>query len=248
MFKKIFGGAVAIAIALPVMASAATISSPLFSNGDTVIDAGGGSTVNGTFTLQVGSSEVCEVVRTQADTQAFTDTSVGSNLGYQFGTYTNVPFNVKVSPNTGTYNATVQCAGIFGGNRSVDGADGVVVGPVSLGTVRVVANSTNSSNPAGTSQWDALMAAIQLLIAKLSAPPAPPAPVVPAVKPVCTQLAQYSYLQVGATGATVSALQGVLLGNGGAIPALTSGAATYGYFGQQTNAALYQVKALNQCV
>jgi len=243
MVKKYIGFVIAAALALPVMASAATISTPLFSNGDTTIDATGGSTVNGTFTLQVGSGEVCEVIRTQADTQAFTDTSVGTSLGYQFGTHTNVPFNVKVSPNTGTYNATVQCAGIFGGNRSVDGADGVVVGPVSLGTIRVTASGSTATS-GGSSTMDVLLAQLAALIAKLSAPPVV---VPPAVNAKCTAL---SAKLIGTMDNTYNQaniqLQGYLLSEGMSIPALAAGA-SFGYKGSQTNSAIVQFKAINGC-
>jgi hypothetical protein len=71
----------------PVVASAASISNPLFSNGQTSIDATGGSTVNGTFTLTVGPGEVVEWLRVQSDpSQPFVDTSIGGQLGWKSGT------------------------------------------------------------------------------------------------------------------------------------------------------------------
>src|SRR5689334_14589156 len=69
MYKNalITAASVAMVLGFGVSAFAATISNPLFSNSDTTIDAQGNSTVSGTFTLQVASNEVCEVLRTQAD-------------------------------------------------------------------------------------------------------------------------------------------------------------------------------------
>ena len=142
------------------VASAATISNPLFSNGQTDIDATGGSTVSGTFTLTVGAGEVCEVLRTQSDpSQPFVDTSVGSQLGYQEQVYVGVPFSVKVPPNTGTYFPTVQCAGAFGGNRAINGGDTVAPSIISLpstglGTVRVVATGYSLPGLGGSSYQD----------------------------------------------------------------------------------------------
>lgn len=140
------------AMILPVAASAATISNPLFSNGQTSIDAQGGSTVSGTFTLTVTNGEVVEWLRTQSDpSQPFVDTSVGGALGMQEQTYPNVPFSVKVPPNTTTVYPTVQAAGIYGGGRAINGGDGVVMGTTNLGTVRVVANGSTSGDSVGSS-------------------------------------------------------------------------------------------------
>ncbi len=241
--KVLIGSALALAMVVPFAASAATISTPLFSNGDTVIDAQGGSTVSGTFTLQVGANEVCEVMRTQADTQAFTDTSVGGQLGYQQGTYTNVPFSVKVSPNTGTYNSTVQCAGIYGGNRSVDGADNVVV-TANLGTIRVVANTTSSSTTGGSifgfTSFADFMAAIKAAIG----PATPPAPT---VNPQCTAIGVKMLGTVpGAYAPANVKLQGFLLSEGASIPALAAGA-SFGFYGPQTAAAVAWFNTTNGC-
>src|SRR3989344_4895551 len=52
-----------------------------------------------------------------------------------------------------------------------------------------------------------------------------------------------NYLTVGSTGADVSALQGWLISSGFDIPAISSGAAQKGYFGQQTKAAVVNYQA-----
>jgi peptidoglycan hydrolase-like protein with peptidoglycan-binding domain len=59
-----------------------------------------------------------------------------------------------------------------------------------------------------------------------------------------TYAAFTTYLTVGSTGADVTALQSWLINNGYSIPAISSGAAAKGYFGQQTKAAVvaYQAK------
>lgn len=252
-----FGAAMALVFALPMLASAATISDALFSNGDTTIDAQGNSTVSGTFTLQVGVNEVCEVIRTQAAPQAFTDTQVGGTLGYQFGTYTNVPFSVKVSPNTGNYNATVQCAGIYGGNHSVDGNDGIVVGPQSLGTIRVTANTSTSVGSNEAPSWftiwlNAFMGAQCVHDGgtwngtACTPKPVPPAPT---ASPKCALIAPF----LGATPYAYSSLgvqlqSALLLDNPNSIPLLAAGSTIpMGYFGVQTHAALAAYNATYHC-
>lgn len=239
-----FAAAAGLILGMTLPAFAATITDPLFSNGDTTIDAQGNSNVSGTFTLQVGVNEVCEIVRTQAAPQAFTDTSVGGSLGYQFGTYTNVPFTVKVSPNTGTYYPTVQCAGIYGGNRAVDGNDNVVVGPQGLGTIRVVANgSSGSTGSTDKPSWlDAFLASI---IAALKPTPAP----TPAPSEKCDAIKPYLSAPAGTYSAAGVQLQSaLLLDNPYSIPALKPGSRVpMGFRGVQTEAALSAYMATYHC-
>lgn len=218
-------------------AFAASISNPLFSNGQTTIDAAGNSTVSGTYTLTVGAGEVVEWVRTQADTMPFTDTSVGGPLGLQEGVYTNQPFSAKVSPNTGSYNVNIQTAGIFMGNRAINGGDSVN-GSNSLGTVRVVAGaSTGSDVPSGIPQsvWDKFLAWMSG-----STTPAP-----------SSKCADLTTKLVGTTDNQYSdanaSLQGFLIAaNANSIPALKAGA-SFGYKGDQTRSAVISFKAANQC-
>ncbi len=239
---KVAGLALGVAVALaPFAASAATISNPLFSNGQTSVDATGGSSVSGTFTLTVGPGEVVEWLRSQADTQPFTDTSVGGTLGYQEGVYTNVPFTVKVPPNTGTYNVNESGAGTYGGNRSINGGDNVVFGPQSVGQVRVVASGSSSSDTTvGSQDW--INSIIAAIMAKLN----PPTPV-PTTSAACTAYAQANAgAQMGVTNSANVRLQGFLLSQGASIPALAAGA-SFGYFGSQTASAVAWFNGLNHC-
>lgn len=224
-------------------AFAATISNPLFSNGQTSIDATGSATVSGTFTLTVGPGEVIEWLRTQSDpSMPFVDTSVGGTLGYQEQVYTNVPFSVKVPPNTGTFYPTVQGAGTFGGNRSINGGDNVNFGATNLGTVRVVASASASSDsaPSGipADVWAKFMAWIS---GSGSTTPAP------TVNPKCAALS--AKMSAGMYGTVVPGnvvLQGYLLSEGASIPALAAGA-SFGFWGPQTQNAINVLKASNSC-
>lgn len=241
--NKLIKFALAVAVvALPFAASAATISNPVFSNGDTTISGTGGSTVSGTFTLTVGSTEAVEFVRTQSDpSQPFVDTSVMGDKGYQEGTYTNVPFTVKLPPNTGTYYPNVQTAGIWGGIRSISGGDSVNAGPVNLGTIRVVASGSTSSTPSGIpdSVWEKFLAWMNGSTGSTTPPPA--------VNPKCAALAiKLAGAMPGTKTNGNAVLQGYLIGEGASIPALAAGAA-YGFYGNQTANAVAWFKSVNSC-
>lgn len=241
----VLGSALAFLGASP--AFAASISNPLFSNGQTTIDATGGTTVSGTFTLTVGTGEVVEWLRTQSDpSQPFVDASIGGQLGDQEQVYTNVPFSVKVPPNTGTYYPTVQGAGIFGGNRAINGGDNVVLGSTGLGTVRVVTNGSSSeTSGSSVSQWDAVMAALQAIVAKLSAPTPAPTPV---GSTACTAYAQASAgAMAGMRSDANGRLQGFLIGQGFSIPLLMANLAPFGFWGNQTAQAVAAFQSSNHC-
>ncbi len=221
---------------------AASISDARFSNNQTNIDATGGTTVNGTFTLTVGTGEVVEWFRSLPAGNPFTEASVGGQLGYQEGVYTNVPFSVKTPPNTGTYNIDVQGAGIYGGNRAINGGDNVVLGATSVGTVRVVANGStdvggSTGGVFGFSSFADFMAAIKAAMT-------PPAPT---VSPACAAYAQANAgTEVNVYSDANVRLQGFLLSQGASIPALKAGA-SFGFDGPQTQAAVAWFQGLNHC-
>lgn len=230
-----------LAVATP--AFAATISNPLFSNGDTTISAQGGATVSGTAALTVGPNEVCEWLGTQSDpSQARIDTSVGGQLGYQEGYYPSVPFTVKAPPNTSTVFPTLQCAGIYGGIRAINAADNVVAGPTPLGTLRVTAASTGGSSiPSGwtESDWAAFQAwkAAQTGTTGTST-----------ADPVCTEfkadmaVAFYGMQDPQGMLGSVAKLQGFLMSKGFDIQLLRDNKAKFGFFGNQTQGAVNNFK------
>ena len=235
--KKIVGVALALAmLALATPASAASITNVEFQNGQTTVEGLGGSTVTANFRVVVGAGEVVEQIQTDVigDSLAPVCTSVGGELGLQQGTHS-VALPIKLPQNTGTHTLDVQGSGIFGGFRA-DDCVGDVVGSASFsGALRVVSTSSSSSSTSTTSQWDALMAMLTALIAKLNAPP--PAP---ASSPLCTQFSTYSYLHYGSHGS--QGLQTFLIQNGYSIPAGPTG-----YYGPQTASAVASFQAVNHC-
>ena len=246
--KKLLAMTAGAFLLLAGSASAATISDPLFSNGQTSIDATGGATVNGTFTLTVGAGEVVEWLRTTPDTQPFTEVSVGGPLGYQEGVYLNVPFSAKAPPNTGTYNINVQGAGTFGGNRSINGGDNVVVWPTSVGMVRVVASGSSSvGGPISDLQQQVIDLTNHLtclvgggtwnLVTKVCTPKAPVAD-----NNVCAQLESYEDFEYGDTGSSVKKAQRYIMNNGGRI-----GPGATGFWGTISADALEEAQDDNDC-
>ncbi len=246
MKKIILGSLTAVALLVGAgTASAATISDARFSNNQTSVDATGGTTVNGTFTLTVGTGEVVEWLRMIPNGNPFTETSVGGSLGYQEGVYTNVPFTVKVPPNTGTYNVDVQGAGIYGGNRAISGADNVVVGPTTVGQVRVVASGSSDSSTGSVSVADQIAAAFASLKAYIDSKLTPTS--TPATSAVCTAYAQANAgTQMNVTNSANVRLQGFLLSQGASIPALAAGA-SFGFYGNQTASAVAWFNSTNHC-
>lgn len=246
MNKKYLVG-LAVAMALPFAASAATFSNVQFDNGDVTVSGQGNSTVQATFHVIVPSGQVVEYIQTDVigDNLAPVDTSVGGELGLQEGTH-DVTLSVKLPPNTGTYTLNVQGAGIYGGIRSVSGNDNVV-GTGSFGSaLRVVADTTattggsSSDMPSWFSQFLALFGA--------ASHPATTTPVV-TVSPKCEAIAPflgatpYAYSSVG-----VQLQSALLLDNPYSIPLLQAGSTVQmGYFGVQTHAALATYTATYHC-
>lgn len=255
--KKILAFAAGVAVLLPMAASAATFSNPLFSNGDTAIDVNGGATVSGTYTLVVDQNEAVEFLRCWADNQPFTDVSLGGNLGKEEGTYVSQSFSAKVGPNTGNVNIWCQGAGRFGGPRSIHGGDNVVVGPVNMGMVRVTANSSTVGTGAPT--MADLQAQVTALLAQLnctnnggtwSGNACVPKPA-PTTSTACTTLAaKMSGTQMYVYNDANVSLQGLLLmNNPNSIPALKAGSKIpFGYYGDQTSAAVSAYKTQHGCI
>lgn len=183
----------ALALALPALSMAATISNVTFDNNQTQTTTSGGSTVNARFRITIPAGEVVECVETDLVTDnlpASLPLWVGGDLGLQEGVH-DVTVGVSTSPNTGTYSLNVKTAGIFGGNKAITCSDpGAVISTASFpNAVRVVSVSpagspTPSTDPVVTTllaQIDALTKLVKQLQDQLagvgsakSCPPAGP--------------------------------------------------------------------------
>ncbi len=222
---------------------AASFTNVSFENGDVTISGTGGSTVSATFRLTVPAGQVVEYVEVDVlgDSLAPVETSVGGTQGLQEGTH-DVTLSVKLPPNTGTYTVQVKGAGIYGGLRSINAADGVVAGPTSFSNaVRVVASG--STVVGGDSSMPSWLAA---LIAALK-----PTTPTPAPSSACSE---YNSLKAGLSvgsdtrpGGSVGKFQSFLMYKGFNIPLLSSNQAPYGYFGQQSLSASNSFALANGC-
>lgn len=236
MLKKILMSSTLLAFA-PVMALAASITNVEFDNGDVTTPCKAGSTVNATFRVVVGPSEVVEYVQTDvlSDNLGPKDHEVGGELGLQEGTHDDIILPVKCPPNTGTRTLTARPAGIFGAIRSVDGNDGVNGSTASFsGAIRTVAGGTPvGSGSSIQNQIDSLMALIAALTQKVAdviTKPTPPS--------LCSQIP---------LGNTYS-LQAFLMSHGQAAPFHAIGVYhPTGFYGPVTMQALANFKLANNC-
>lgn len=246
-FLKIAGVATLVA-SFASFAGAASFTNVEFNNGQTTVEGTGGATVTAKLHVVVPVNEVVEQIQTDivGDGLAPVCTSVGGELGLQQGTH-DVSIQVKLPANTGTHNLDVQGSGIFGGFRA-DDCVGDVVGSASFaGALRVV-SSGGSTTPDTTPSWlSAFQAQIAALIAALT-PGTGGTPPPTTVNPLCTKVASYGSFSYGMTGSSVVQLQGFLLSEDpNSIPLIRDGKAPFGFFGNQSSAALASFKMSHGC-
>lgn len=240
MKKFIIAGA--LALALPALSMAASFSNVQFDNGDVTISGQGGSTVNATFHIVVPANQVVERIQTDVigDSLAPVCTQVGSDKGLEEGTY-DVSLPIKLPPNTGTYTLNVQGSGIFGGIQTPDCANDVVGTGSFSSALRVVSTNVSSSTTVGGSSFADLVAAIKLALG-IGATPTPTT-----VSAVCVAYAQANAgTMPNVYNSSNIALQGFLLSQHMSIPALAAGA-SFGFYGNQTTAAVGAFQAINHC-
>lgn len=254
MVSKIIKGSLvgaALLLAVPAMASS-NISNIQFDNGQTTTSCTPGQTVNMTIRVTVPANEVAELgqVDVVADNLApALPVQLGSDLGLQEGAH-DVQATVTCPQNTGYYTVEYRTAGIYGGQRAVNITDGMTSFGSFSNALRVTSSDTGSSTGGTTpGTWQdaiaALNAQLAALIASITHPTTPtPAPTTSAV---CTAYAQAS---VGTTPNVYSdpnsRLQGFLISQGASIPALKAGA-SFGFYGNQTTAAVGWFNSINHC-
>lgn len=233
-------------LGVAAVASAASFTNVQFQNGDVTISGTGGSTVNATFRVVVPAGEVVENIQTDVlgDNLAPVCTSVGGDKGLEEGIHSDVTLPVKLPPNTGTYTLEVRSAGIFGGVRSISCADGVVSTNSFGSALRVVSDGSNtgsSNSGVGGMSFADLVAALKVALGIGSAP----APTT--TSEVCKAYAQANAgAQPNVNSDANVRLQGFLLSQGASIPALKAGA-SFGFYGNQTTAAVGWFNSLNHC-
>lgn len=234
-----------LSMAFPLLALAASFTNVEFQNGQTTVEGSGSSQVTAMFRVVVPVNEVVERIQTDVigDGLAPVCTEVGGSMGLEQGTH-NVSIQVKLPPNTGTYNLDVQGSGIFGAFKA-DDCVGDVVGSASFANaLRVVASGSGSTGSTSALDIAAIVKAVLLSMGIGSATTTPP---VATVSEVCKAYAQAnSGTQSNVYSDANVRLQGFLLSQGASIPALKAGAA-FGFYGNQTTAAVGWFNSLNHC-
>lgn len=244
MNKIITGLAVAASLLIAAPAFASTFTNVQFQNGDVAIQGAGGSTVQATFRVVVPANEVVEKIQTDVigDNLGPICTDVGDGtLGLQEGTH-DVTLSIKLPPNTGTYTLAVQGSGIYGAFRTVDCTNNIVGSASFSSALKVVDSSTSGSVgnvPVGipSDVWAKFLA----WVSGTATTPTP------ATSAVCTAYAQANAgTQSNVYSDANVRLQGFLLSQGASIPALKAGA-SFGFYGNQTTAAVGWFNSTNHC-
>lgn len=221
-------------------AMAANVSNVEWENGDTEIQGKGGETVDATLRIVVPAGEVVEMLQTDVISDGLGPIceSVGGSRGLEQGTHY-VDVEVKLPPNTGTYDLDVQASGIFGGQRSIDCEEDVVDDTTFNDSIRVVGSSNNNDDDDIEEFCDEHPGVCGGTGGSTGT-----------TSSVCSQLSTklLGTVQGIYNDANVS-LQGFLLSwNPSSIPALKAGSTVpMGFFGPQTSNALSSFKTANSC-
>lgn len=250
-------GAAAMLVFPAMTFASSNISNIKFDNGQTSFSCTAGQSVNVTFRVVVPAGEVAEIGQTDVISDSLAPSlpfQLGGDLGLQEGP-NDVNTSVTCPQNTGYYTVELRTAGIFGGLKAIAITDGVT----SLGSfsnaLRVVASGSTTGGGSTPSQLDVLLAQIQSLTAQLgcmstggtwannACVPKP----APTASTACTQYAQANAgTQPNVYSDANVRLQGFLLSQGASIPALKAGA-SFGFYGNQTTAAVGWFNSLNHC-
>jgi len=240
--------ALAVAVMLPFTARAADFTNVEFSNGDVTIQGNGGNSVTAKFRVVIGPGEVVEKIQTDVigDGLAPVCKDVGGSKGLEEGTHS-VSMQVKLPPNTGTYDLDVQGSGIFGAFSTVDCTANVVGSASFGGALKVVSGSSNSG---GDSNDDSIIPEWFKQFALMMGWNLGGNPTPPAQQTVCQELsAKLIGTQYGVYNDNNVALQGFLLAwNPNAIPALKAGSTVpMGFYGPQTGKAVTDYQMAKGC-
>lgn len=256
IIKFVVGAGVVAPFLMAGIASAATIPANTIFAGQTQVWGNAGQSVTATFRVNVAAGEVVHAIRTQVDSQATVCMEVGPFEGAQ---NVDVPVSITLPPNSNNsgYNltaelfttATLPQAQAMTGNLACTGANTNAYNGTNV--VHVLPVSGSTSGTTGSSALDQLSALVASLAAQVAAllHPVTPVPTPAPANTMCTEFsADLAGLSIGSTGDGVAKLQAFLLSkNPNAIPLIRSGAATYGYFGNQTAAAVSSFRASNSC-
>ena len=222
------------------IASAASVTNVEF-NGNTEVYGSPTSNKEVKLRVVVPPGEEVEFIETDiiSDGLAPVCTKVGGNNGLQEGVHDNVRITLKLPPLPGFYDLETDATGINGAIRAIDCEDGSAVHSTDSfsSVIRVIPNSSNSSNEDLGSEESSLIASLQAMIkdlmAQIAALTNPPAP----TKPMCP---------MAYNGSNAWEAQAWLLANGYASGFYAIGVyAPTGFWGTVSTSAYMQ--AMNAC-
>lgn len=249
MKKLVIGAAVALAT-LPMAVSAASIPALAIFGGQTQVWGNPNQSVQVTLRVNANAGEVVHAIRTDVlgDNLATVCQDVSNFEGAQ---NKDVPVSVTLPPNTGDYGfeaviytaANLQQANALTGDAACTGAGN---GTFSQGNVvHVIPSGSGGTGGTSTQTLEEKIAAIVVATLKAMGLGAP-APA-PAVSAECTAYAKVNAgTMSNATSDQNAKLQGFLLSQGASIPALSAGAA-FGFYGNQTTAAVGWFNSIFHC-
>ena len=143
------------------VASAATIPTIKFDNGQVTTQCTAGQNVNAVVRINIPVGEVVELVQADVLGDALAPElpfSVGGANGLEEGQH-DVNVSFPCPPNTATFTAEIRTAGIYGGLSAVVITDGVVTIKPFPGAIRVV-----GSNSSSVGSGDPIIASLQAMI------------------------------------------------------------------------------------
>ena len=254
MFKKVIIGAI-VALALPLVAGAATDIKNLTFNGSPNITGGRGEFATARLSVELTADSDVESVSYDYTGDDLDRVCVDTEDQIQSGWRT-FDVDLNLPQDTGTWDIVVRTFGVDGAGTNQDCQDGstdvmtffdrvTVTSGGSGGGNGGTGGNNDSAQPSYVTQLLALIEDLRKQIADLMKPA--PTPVPTPVPVQCEVQILASGLYIGATDATtggkVTRTQMYLINHGFTISAIQYGGASYGYWGNQSATALVQALA-----
>ena len=248
MFKKIIVGAI-VALALPLVAGAATDVKNLTFNGSPNVTGGRGESVTSRLSVELTGDSDVESVSYDYLGDDLDRECVDTDDQIQSGWRT-FDLDLNLPQDTGTWDVIVKTFGVDGAGANQDCQDGSTDSMTFFDRVTVTSGGSNNGNggtggnggsnqPSYIDELLALIADLRKQLADLMKPAPTPVPTPTPVQ--CEIQVLISGLYQGATDSTtggrVTAAQRFLINHGYSIPAIQYQGASFGFWGSQSQAA-----------
>ena len=247
MIKKVIVGAI-MALAFPLIAGAATDVKNLTFNGSPNVTGGRGESVTSRLSVELTGDSDVESVSYDYLGDDLDRECVDVEDQIQSGWRT-FDLDLNLPQDTGTWDVIVKTFGVDGAGANQDCQDGSTDSMTFFDRVTVTSGGSNNGNggtggnggsnqPSYIDELLALIADLRKQLADLMKPAPTP---VPTPTPYCEVQPMGSGMYMGATDSTtggrVTPLQRWLINHGYSIPAIQTGGASLGFYGQQTSSA-----------